>query len=403
VSAVERAGVVVIGAGGLGSATAWQFARRGVDVVLLERFEFGHVRGASHDTSRILRRSYHTPAYVRLADEAYGDWALLEADAGEPLVTRTGGLDFFPPAAAISMQDYASSLTACAVPFEVLDAAEVATRWPAVRLPAGTVSIYQADTSIVAAGRSTATMQRLARAFGARLHDQSPVTGLVDRGGEVEVVVGPADGTGRTGGKPRRIVAGRVIVTADAWTNDLLAHLGAALPLTVLREQVTYFAPAEPGGFGADRLPVWIWMDDPSFYGFPTYAEGGHAGHVKAAQDCGGEPTTAATRSFDPDPANLDRLARFMDALLPGVGPPAQTVTCLYTLTPDRDFVIDALPGHPDVLVALGAAHGFKFAPTFGRILADLATAGATTSDIRDFAVDRTALVDPAYRPSWLV
>src|SRR5215472_4360988 len=96
-TSVERAGVVVVGAGGLGSATAWQLARRGVDVVLLERFAFGHVRGASHDTSRILRRSYHTPAYVRLAGEAYEDWAVLEAAAGEPLVTRTGGLDFFPP------------------------------------------------------------------------------------------------------------------------------------------------------------------------------------------------------------------------------------------------------------------------------------------------------------------
>src|SRR4029079_11641793 len=106
---VERADVVVIGAGGLGSATAWQLARRGVDVVLLEQFAFGHGNGASHDTSRILRRSYHTPAYVTLAGGAYHDWADLEASAGEGLVTRTGGLDFFPPDAAIQIDDYTRS------------------------------------------------------------------------------------------------------------------------------------------------------------------------------------------------------------------------------------------------------------------------------------------------------
>jgi sarcosine oxidase len=396
VSAVERADVVVVGAGGLGSAVAWQLARRGVDVVLLEQFSFGHKRGASHDTSRILRRSYHTPAYVRLAGEAYADWALLESESGERLVTTTGGLDFFPPGAAIPPIDYTSSLAACGIPFEELDVADVIARWPAISLPEGTLSIYQKDTSIVPAGRSTATMQRLARRFGARLHDQSPVTGLVDLGDEVEVSVGSARGV-------RRLRARRAVLTADAWTNELLAHLGTSLPLTVLREQVTYFAPPSPQDFGADRLPVWIWMDDPSFYGFPTYAEGGHGALVKAAQDCGGAPTSASARSFDPDPAALALLSGFVNDLLPGIGSPAHTVTCLYTLTPDRDFVIDAVPGHSSVYIGLGAAHAFKFAPTFGRLLADLVTTGATTNDISCFAMDRAALAHPSYQTKWLV
>jgi sarcosine oxidase len=392
---LSRAEVVVVGAGGLGSATAWQLARRGVDVVLLERFAFGHRNGASHDTSRILRRSYHTPGYVRLAGEAYADWALLERESGERLVTRTGGLDLFPPNAAIPTIDYTSSLDACDVPYSVLDAEALTARWPALAIPAGMLAIYQPDTGIVPAGRATATMRRLAAKRGARCYDESPVVGLIDRGDEAEVAVG--------GARPTSWRARRVVLTADAWTNDLLAHLGAALPLSVLREQVTYFAPPEPAAFGPDRLPVWIWMDDPSFYGFPTYPEGGHAGHVKAAQDCGGAVTTAEARSFETDPVELDRLSQFVSGLLPGVGPAAQTVTCLYTLTPDRDFVLDAVPGHPAILVGLGAAHGFKFAPTFGRILADLATTGTTESDTAAFAFDRSALVDPGYHGSWLV
>jgi sarcosine oxidase len=406
---IERVDTVVVGAGGLGSATAWQLARRGTDVVLLERFGFGHKRGASHDTSRILRRSYHTPAYVALADEAYDDWALLEQESGEQLVTKTGGLDLFPPGSSIASIDYMTSMAACGVDFDELTVAEVAARWPALSLPDGTLALHQSDTSIVPAGRSTAIMQRLARENGARLYDDAPVTRLIDRGDDgIEIVVG-AGGAASVGvsaadnGAQGRFLARRVVLTVDAWTNDLLAHLGASLPLTVTREQVTYFAPSAPARFGADRLPVWIWMDDPSFYGFPTYNEAGSGALVKAAQDCGGAVTSGDGRSFDTDPGALDLLRGFVSGLLPGVGAPAHTVTCLYTLPPDRDFVVGPVPGHPAVLLGLGAGHAFKFGPTFGRVLADLATGGSTSSDISAFAADRPALVDADYPVSWLV
>ncbi len=393
---VEEVDTVVVGLGGLGSATAWQLARRGADVVGLEQFELGHVRGASHDTSRILRRSYHTPGYVRLAGEAYADWAELERASGDVLVTTTGGLDLFPAGAAIPAADYVTSLEQEDVPFELLEAAEITARWPALQVPEETIALHQAATAIVPAGRATATLARLARDAGARLHDRSPVTSMaVQDDGRVTVVAG--------GSADRAFLARRVVLTADAWTNELLAHLGASLPLTVTREQVTYFAPADPAAFGPDRLPVWIWMDDPSFYGFPAYAEGGNGALVKAAQDCGGARTTARSRSFDVDPAALGRLAGFAGRLLPGLGAPARSVTCLYTLTPDRDFVVGALPGSPAVLVGLGAGHGFKFVPTFGRVLADLVLDGATTSDISAFAPDRPALVEAGHPVSWLV
>lgn len=388
-----RADVVVVGLGGLGSATAWQLARRGADVVGLEQFELGHVRGASHDTSRILRRSYHTPAYVRLAGEAYRDWAVLSAEAGTELVTVVGGVDLFPVGAAIPAVDYVDSMRECEVPFEVLDAGGVTARWPSLSVPDGTSAIFQADTAIVPAGRATATMQRLAAEAGSRLVGSAPVTRLAERqDGTVEVVAGDT-----------AYVADRVVLTADAWTNSLLAHLATALPLTVTREQVTYFAPRDPARFGPDRLPVWIWMDDPSFYGFPTYDESGTGHLVKAAQDCGGAVTTADERSFDVDAPALDRLRSFTTRLLPGVGEPVKSVTCLYTLTPDRDFVLGHVPGHPSVLLGLGAGHGFKFAPTFGRVLADLVADGATTSDISPFAPDRPALVEANHPVSWLV
>ncbi len=377
----------VVGLGALGSATAYQLARRGHSVVGLERFELGHHRGASHDTSRILRHSYHTPEYVRLTLDAYDDWARLEADSGESLVTVVGGLDLFPPDPAIPMTDYTHSLGEVGIPYELLSASAIADRWPQFSLPAGTVGLYQERSAIVPAGRGTTLMQRLAGSRGAVLRDHSPVTGLRDHGDGVEV---------RAGGASYHCRA--VVICADAWTNDVLRHLDHEIPLTVTLEQATYFAPSDPEPFAPGRLPLWIWMDEPSFYGFPCYGEA----TVKAAQDCGGPEVVPDDRTTAVDERVLALLAGHMARILPASGPPVRSLRCQYTLTPDRDFVLDRVPGHPNVVVGLGAAHGFKFAPTFGRLLADLAT-GELDRASPTFALDRPALSDPAYAAHWLV
>src|SRR4029453_4674818 len=126
----ERFDVIVVGLGALGSGTCWQLAQRGVRVLGVEQFELGHERGASHDTSRILRRSYHTAGYVTLAGEAYDDWAGLSADAADELVTVVGGLDLFPPDAAIPIGGYTSSMTAAGGPSFVLDSPQVPSPRP---------------------------------------------------------------------------------------------------------------------------------------------------------------------------------------------------------------------------------------------------------------------------------
>jgi sarcosine oxidase len=385
----ETVDYVVVGLGALGSATAYQLADRGCQVLGLEQFELGHNRGASHDTSRILRRSYHTPSYVRLAGEAYDDWAALSLAAGEQLVTTTGGIDLFPPDPAIPTADYTDSLDACGIPYEVLDAAQVAARWPRVRLPEGGVALYQPDTGIVHAAKTVATLQRLAVARGAELRANcsARVKSADSDGIELETAAGV-------------VRCRRLVVTADAWTNDVLADMGVELPLTVTQEQVTYFAPDDPAAFAPGEFPVWIWMDEPSFYGFPTYGEA----TVKAGQDVGGQVTTASARSFEPNADNLMQLTKFMATTFPGSAAEVlHSVTCLYTLTPDRDLVVAPLPEHADIVVGLGAGHGFKFAPTFGRLLADLAVEGKTGSDIAAFTLDRPAITDPSFPVSWLV
>jgi sarcosine oxidase len=386
---VERVEYVVVGLGALGSAAAYALARGGHRVVGLEQFALGHERGASHDASRILRHSYHRADYVRLTFDAYADWADLERASGERLVTTTGGLDLFPPWAAIPMVDYTTAMTAGDVSYDELTLTDLRARWPRLNPPAGTVALYQPDAAIVPAARTTALLQRLARGHGAELRDQSPVIGIRDLGtGGVEVTT--------AGGILR---CRRLIVCADAWTNDVLAGLEHAIPLTVTLEQVTYLGLDDSSGFTPGELPLWIWMDDPCCYGFPSYGEA----TVKVAYDCGGAVVSGDSRGFDPDSERIDQLTRFTRQLLPAVGAPVRSKTCLYTLTPDRDFVLDSVPGHEAVLVGLGAAHGFKFAPTIGRLLAELATRGECDADVVGFRLDRPALTEADHPVSWLV
>jgi sarcosine oxidase len=392
--AIERRDwdVIVVGLGALGSAAAyWASTRSGIRVLGVERFELGHERGASSDHSRIIRLSYHRPDYVRLARRAYEAWSEVEQESGERIVTETGGLDLWPTDAAIPMTDYTRSLDAEAVPYDLLDAAEVMRRWPQWHLPADVTALWQARGGIADPYRGNTAHRGLAVARGATLADRTPVTSIREVAGAHAVVAGETT-----------LTAGRVIVATDAWTNELLAPLGRRLPLTVTKEQVTYFAAPDPVAFAPDRFPVWIWMDDPSFYGFPTYGEAG----PKAAQDCGGQPTTAESRTFERDESAHRRVRDFLAAHLPGaLGPDIVTKTCLYTLTPDRDFVVDRLPDAPGVFVGLGAAHGFKFASVLGRILVELALDGESRSraELDAFRIDRPILLEDAPPVSWMV
>jgi len=385
--AIDPYEAIVVGLGGIGSAAAYRLAAAGGGrrILGLEQFELGHDRGASSDVSRITRLSYHRREYVELAIEAQVAWRDVEQASGESIITLTGGLDLAPPGAKESIDDYAEAMTAARVPFEWLDEVEVARRWPQWRLDAGTRAIFQANGGIADPDRGNAAHRRLAREAGANLLERARVTTIEDHAGEL--VVGLEDG--------RRFTAGSVVIAADAWTNDLLEPLGRPLPLTVTREQVTWFGTDDPGAFEPGRFPIWIWLDQPSFYGFPTYRGPG----PKVGEDVGGRETTAGTRDFLTDPDCLGRVERFMGARLPGAGAAVATKTCLYTLTPDRDFVLDRLPEHPGVIVALGAAHAYKFAALFGRLLAELALdplAAPPGPELALFALDRPSLGAPA-------
>jgi sarcosine oxidase len=376
---MEQYDVAVVGLGVLGSAAAYHAAQKGKKVIAFEQFELGHVHGASHDTSRIVRTTNSSPEYVALAQAAYKDWAALEKATDQKLLTITGGVFFLPKDAPTPIGDFTRSLDARNVPYEVLNAKEVNKRWPQFDIPDTVDTVYTADTGIAHAAKTVLAMQSLARTHGAVLKEHTRVDRVIPKASGSGVVIQTSKG---------QVHAAKVILAADAWTNKLLAPLGVHIPLSVMQEQVTYFKPTEEQAWESSRFPVWIWGGDPCFYGFPSFGEP----TIKAARDTSNNFMTPEQRTYVHSPQLLEQLNSFMGKVMPDNGrQPLRTVTCQYTITPDRQFVISPLEKHRDIIVGLGAAHAFKFAPAFGRVLAELAIDGKSTEDLSKFGIPQTA------------
>jgi sarcosine oxidase len=357
------------------------------DVLLLEQYHLGHGRGASEDHSRIIRHAYHSSDYTALTQAAYDAWAEIEGETGLRLVIKTGGLDLAVAGTAgeAELANYRRSLVPFGIPYEDLDAAEVRYRWPGWRAGDDVVGLYQQDGGILDIGRGNAAHLALARRGGAQVQPHTAVRRIAHRPNGVTLTTD--NGT---------IDAGHVVLCVASWLPALLGDLGLRWPLTLSQEQVTYFATPNVRDFTPDRFPVWLWHGKSVFYGFPVYGEVA----VKAARGMTGRFVTQDTRSFEPEPAETDLVASFLRQRLPGAaGPELYSKTCVYDMPPDRDFIIDQVPGHPRITVGIGAGHAAKFASLLGRILADLATSGTTAYPIGAFRADRAALTDPQFEP----
>ena len=321
--------VAVVGGGVMGSATAWQLARRGVDVTVHEQFEPGHARGSSHGGTRIFRYAYDDPEYVLLAKAAYEGWRLLEADAAEHLLEVTGAVDHGSDEA---VERLSAAMHSIGVTHEVMPASDAASRFPGMRFD-GRV-LFHPDGGRCRADATVAALHRLVPVrYGER----------IERIEDLDADV--------------------VVVAAGAWVAKLLPDLGLP-PLTVTREQVVHFRPRD--GSELD-WPSFIHWHDGAAYGLPTPGEG-----VKVAEHHLGPVVDPDTRTFDLDDAGIDRVVDYVRAWLPGLDPtPVHPATCLYTSTPNEDFVLDRVGDV--VVVSPCSGHGFKFAPEIGRLAADLA------------------------------
>jgi sarcosine oxidase len=369
-----RYDVIVLGLGGMGAAAAATLARRGVRVLGLEQFEFAHHRGSSHGRTRIIRTAYYEhPAYVPLVRRAFSLWAELEARTGRNLLTPCPCLCVGDPAGELVTGVQRAAIEH-QLPVETLSAKEVEARFPQFRIPEPWVGTLEQSAGIL--GVETGVQAHIddAAAHRADLRANEPV--LSWKAGDDSVEVTTAKGT---------YSAARLVVTAGAWATALLCDIG--LPLTVMRQVQWWFGAEET--FAPEHFPVFL-LDTPAgaYYGIP--AVGGMG--LKCARHYG-EPELPSPDgvNWTVEPGEEADVRAFLAKHLPAADRSlTHAEVCMYTLTPDRHFVIDTHPLFPQVSVACGfSGHGFKFAPTVGEILADLSLQGHTEHPIELFRANR--------------
>ncbi|NXV99192.1 SOX oxidase, partial [Fregetta grallaria] len=370
------------------------------------QFILPHSRGSSHGQSRITRSAYPRAPYARMMPDSFRLWQRLEAEAGTSLYRRTG-LVVLGPAGDPELEGCRRSLGAD----KVLDASMLARRFPSLRLHAGEVAMWDGTGGVLFADRALRAVQDVFRRHGGTLRDGEKVL-RIEPGAVLTVTT--------TAGVYR---APRLIIAAGAWTGALMAPLGLCLPLQPLRIDVCYWREKEPGSPSTGRagpcfMALGLSRAPHGVYGLPALE---YPGLVKVCYHHG-SPTDPEERDRAPPGApcpNIALLSSFISSYLPGLEPrPAVVETCLYTNTPDEDFILDRHPKFSNIIIGAGfsgrrghpapqrwpgpwgwlclpqlsllpAGHGFKLAPVVGKLLCELSLGEEPSHSTAPFAITR--------------
>lgn len=370
----ETYDAVVIGVGGLGSAALYHLARRGLNVLGIERFQIAHEYGSSHGLTRIIRLAYYEhPSYVPLLRRAYTLWTQIESEVGEKLFYQTGSIDAGPQDSAV----FAGSLQSClehALEHEVLTSAQLSARFPGYRFPSETMAVFQPQGGLLVPERCITAYVKAAQAHGAAVHTDEQVLDWDTQGDGVRITTNRGAYTAK-----------RLVITAGSWAGKLIPMLQpVAVPE---RQALIWLETLKPELFTPERFPVFnCAVPEGRFYGFPEFNPNGTTPgfkygrwhHLEEVVD----PDDMARLEVGPRDERLLRV--FAERYFPqAAGRTLSMKSCMFTNTPDEHFVIDTLPGAPQVSYAAGTSgHGFKFCGVIGEILADLAQEGSTRHDI---------------------
>ena len=372
---------IVIGAGGVGSAAAYYLARAGQRVLLLEQFELNHRNGSSYGYSRVIRYTYDNPIYIDLMRAAYPLWFDLQAQAGEQLYVKTGGLDFgFPD--TDTFQKLKTSMDTAQLDYEHLSQAEIQKRYPQFVLKEGMEGLFQSESGLLRTSRCVLAHIRLAQQHGAEIMDQTPVVRVMPGAHGVEVQTAK-----------ERFSCDRIVLTVGSWAKSLLAEQGIHLPLEIMPCQLGFYQPDQAANFTPGTFPVFfahmngIYGEMP--YGIPHVDP---SLGVKITTFYGWETVNAPSEvDYTPSQQWTEHIRDWAREYIPTVaGPLISTRRCLYTLTPDKDFIVDQHPDYPHVVIGAGfSGHGFKFTTLLGKMLADLAVENSTPHNTSLFKLNR--------------
>ena len=368
--------VVVVGAGVMGSATAYWLSRAGKRVALLEQHSPAHVRASSADESRTIRYQYRgQAAYTRMVAGAVELWKEFDRRSGTNFYRETGTLTLQTQPNFEPLLDGHQGLCDLGYKPRWLDAQDVRREFPQfANVDSG--YIMKGVGGYIAAGPATRALAEAAAEEGADVFTGAEVVELSESGGRVTSV------TTRDG----RTFAGEAfVISAGPWTPCLLPDLPVRVQPTAAR--LHYLKPEDPAAYEFPQLTPFSVMDT-QFYGFPVHWRG----CVKVADDMIGEPFDPDRDREHEDPVALAKLRDFLGSHMPGLrdAEMVYSKTCTYSMTPDSDFILDRVPNLENALVAAGfSGHGFKFGILIGQILADLSTRGTTTWDLSRFRLDR--------------
>jgi sarcosine oxidase len=385
----KRVDFAVVGLGAMGSAALYQLAKRGAKVVGLDRFAPPHTMGSSHGETRITRRGVGEGSdYVPLALASHRIWRELEAETGEKLLNDCGVLVMAPGKGVTSHHGkpefLARSIQAAeqfGIDHEILDGSEVARRFPQfVGLAGDEKAYYEPGGGYVRPERCIAAQLKRAVELGAEVRTETDVLAIEQDGAGVRIET--SQGT---------VLAVQAMVSAGAWTAPLLGAPFDRL-LTVNRQVLHWFALDDASAYGPDA-PVFIWMHGPTdadyLYGFPPMP--GDL-RIKVATEQYARTTTAEAVDRTVSPAESAEMYRLHVAgRLAGVTPKVlQAAACLYTVTPDRSFIIDRHPSKDRLLVVSACSgHGFKHSAGIGEAVAEVLTEGRSRADLRAFSLAR--------------
>uniref|UniRef100_A0A671WY01 Pipecolic acid oxidase n=1 Tax=Sparus aurata TaxID=8175 RepID=A0A671WY01_SPAAU len=369
----------LIGAGVQGSFTAYQLAKRNKKTLLLEQFILPHTRGSSHGQTRIIRRAYDEDFYTHMMGECFELWAQLERETGVKLYRQTGLLVMGPE----NSQYYTTvknTLLRNKVPLMVLTHENFSQHIPHVKLAQGDEAVVDITAGVLYADRALKTAQGQFQKLGGVIRDNEMVT---------DIKPGPVVTVSTSAGVYR---AKSVVITAGPWANKLLSHTGLQLPLEVLKINVCYWREKVQGSYNVkQRFPCFLLTEgeesNEHIYGLPSNE---YPGLVKICYHMG-SVADPDQRDMQKDKSDIDILQRFVKRCLPGLVPePAVVESCLYTITPDRHFVMDTHPTYSNIVIGAGfSGHGFKFGPIIGKLLCELSLGEMPSYDLSPFRIRR--------------
>lgn len=365
--------VAVLGIGGMGSAALASCATAGLRTIGFDRFVPPHPFGSSHGQTRVIRLAYFEhPDYTPLLVTCYDLWSELERKLGQSLYYQVGVLQIGPESGVV-VPGIRRAAEAHGLAVEEFSRDAIQARWPLLHPLAGCVGILETRAGYLHVERCVQGYLDVARAAGAEI--ASPCEALSWRSGSpIRVLTATGE-----------IAADRLIITAGAWANQVLADL--SLQFEVRRKSLFWFA--ERQSFASDRFPCFLFeQPDGIFYGFPAIDSAG----IKVAEHTGGQVVDNPLEvDREVDAEDESRVLDFCSSCLPGVtGERLDHQTCLYTMSPDGHFIVDRHPYAENVVFAAGlSGHGFKFAPALGRALAEMVIDGGTDLPVDFLSLQR--------------